>query len=110
VRHVGDGAETFFWTGLWLGGNPLCERFGRLFDLVENKSCLVAEMYSFGWEAGGRRGIGRDSCGLWAWEEEMLGEYQVLLLDFSFRLSLHIHGDGNYTPTQVIQFAVPTSF
>ncbi|GAU10924.1 hypothetical protein TSUD_426660, partial [Trifolium subterraneum] len=37
VKRVGDGEATFFWTDPWLGGSPLCERFGRLFDLAENK-------------------------------------------------------------------------
>ncbi|MCI88360.1 C-terminal binding protein, partial [Trifolium medium] len=49
---VGDGLDTFFLTDPWLGGSPLCVRFGRLFNLSENKSSTVAEMYSLGWEAG----------------------------------------------------------
>ncbi|MCI05300.1 C-terminal binding protein, partial [Trifolium medium] len=49
-KKVGDGVDTFFWTDPWLGGIPLCERFGRLFDLAVNKSSMVAEMYALGWE------------------------------------------------------------
>jgi hypothetical protein len=52
-KKVGDGSDTFFWTDPWLGGVPLCERFRRQFDLAENKSSTVAEMFSSGWEAGG---------------------------------------------------------
>jgi hypothetical protein len=63
ARKVGDGTDTFFWTDPWVGGKPLCERFGRLFDLAATKSRTVAEMYGAGWEAGGRRGCGGDSCG-----------------------------------------------
>jgi hypothetical protein len=44
MRKVGDESDTFFWTDPWLGGIPLCERFGRLFDLSERKSSTVAEM------------------------------------------------------------------
>ncbi|MCI37840.1 hypothetical protein A2U01_0059067, partial [Trifolium medium] len=28
-----------------------------------NKSCSVAEMYTLGWEVGGKRGNGGGSCG-----------------------------------------------
>jgi hypothetical protein len=45
-----------------LGGLPLCERFGRLFDLAAIKTCTVAEMFSLGWEAGGGRGCGGGSA------------------------------------------------
>ncbi|GAU49132.1 hypothetical protein TSUD_406970 [Trifolium subterraneum] len=85
VKRVGNGAEHFFWTDPWLGGRPLGERFGRLFDLAENKSCSVAEMFSLGWEEGGEAWAWRRQ--LWAWEEEeMLRECQTLLLNFSFQV------------------------
>ncbi|MCI55343.1 receptor-like kinase, partial [Trifolium medium] len=71
MKQMGDGAATFFWIDPWLGGSPLCETFGRLFDLAVNKSCSVAEMFTLGWEVAG--------------EEEMLGECQALLLNFSFQ-------------------------
>ncbi|GAU46950.1 hypothetical protein TSUD_180540 [Trifolium subterraneum] len=38
VRKVGDGTESYFWTDPWLGGTPMCARFGRLFELAVNKS------------------------------------------------------------------------
>ncbi|MCH93561.1 cysteine-rich receptor-like protein kinase, partial [Trifolium medium] len=60
---VGNGFDTFFWTDPWLDGTPWSERFRRLFDLTENKSSTVVEMFSLGWEPEGRRGCGRDSCG-----------------------------------------------
>ncbi|GAU29001.1 hypothetical protein TSUD_165190 [Trifolium subterraneum] len=84
MKRVGNGAETFFWTDPWLGGRPLGERFGRLFDLVVNKSCSVAEMFSVGWEEGGETWVWRRQ--LWAWEEDMLRECQTLLLNFSFQV------------------------
>jgi hypothetical protein len=78
LKKVGDGSNTFFWTYPWLGGAPLCERFGRLFDLIMNKSSTVAEMFAAGWEAGGEAWVWRIQ--LWAWAGEMLGECQSLLL------------------------------
>ncbi|GAU31392.1 hypothetical protein TSUD_19380 [Trifolium subterraneum] len=39
------------------------QRFGRLFDLVENKRRTVAEMFSLGWGWMGKRGNGGGSCG-----------------------------------------------
>jgi hypothetical protein len=40
-----------------MGGIPLCERFGRLFDLAVTKSCSVAQMFYLRWEAGGGVGV-----------------------------------------------------
>ncbi|GAU42130.1 hypothetical protein TSUD_351040 [Trifolium subterraneum] len=79
LKRVGDKTETFFWTDHWLGGTPLCEQFGRLFDLAVNKSSTVAKMHSLGWDIGGEVWEWRRQ--LWAWEKEMLGECQTLLLD-----------------------------
>ncbi|GAU49006.1 hypothetical protein TSUD_406770 [Trifolium subterraneum] len=84
VKRVGNGAETFFWTDPWLVGRSLCERFGRLFDLAENKSCSVAEMFALGWEVRGEAWVWRRP--LWEWEEEMLKGCQTLLLNFSFQV------------------------
>ncbi|KAK2426689.1 hypothetical protein QL285_025332 [Trifolium repens] len=80
-RKVGDVSDTLFRIDPWLGGDPLCERFRRLFDLAENKSCTVAEMFSAGWEVGGKASVWRRQ--LWVWEEEMLGECQYLLFPFT---------------------------
>jgi hypothetical protein len=59
-----------------VGGAPLCERFGRLYDLATSKSRTVAKMYALGWEAGGKAWAWRRQ--LWAWEEEQLRECQTL--------------------------------
>ncbi|GAU48313.1 hypothetical protein TSUD_405300 [Trifolium subterraneum] len=71
-RQVGDESDTFFLTDPWLDGTPLCERFGRLFDLAVNKSDSVADMSQLGWGIGGDAWVWRRP--LWAWEEELLGE------------------------------------
>ncbi|GAU43931.1 hypothetical protein TSUD_135790 [Trifolium subterraneum] len=58
-KKVGDEFDTFFWTDPWVDEIPLCERFGRLFDLTETKLRLVAEMTSLGWGAGGEAWVWR---------------------------------------------------
>jgi hypothetical protein len=63
-RRVGDGSDTYFWTDPWVGGRPLSERFGRLFDLADTKRCTVAEMFSLGWEAEGEA---------WVWRRQLRG-------------------------------------
>jgi hypothetical protein len=80
VKRVGDESDTLFWSDPWVGGTPLCERFGRLYDLAENKSSTVAEMFSLGWEVDGEAWKWRRQ--LWVWEE-MLRECQTLLLPFT---------------------------
>ena len=48
MRRVGNVTYTFFWADLWLGGSSLCVRFKRLFDLIENKSSTVVDMFVLG--------------------------------------------------------------
>jgi hypothetical protein len=50
TRKVGDGTNTLFWYDPWLGGIPLCERFGRLFELAATKLRTDTEMFASGWE------------------------------------------------------------
>ncbi|GAU48381.1 hypothetical protein TSUD_118070, partial [Trifolium subterraneum] len=82
-KRVGDGSDTFFWTDPWVEEIHLCERFGRLFDLAQNKWQTVAEMSSLGWGWIGKRGSGGDSCG-WQWQPDpdegytVQGAYQLL--------------------------------
>ncbi|PNX58814.1 receptor-like kinase, partial [Trifolium pratense] len=84
VRRVGDGSDTLFWTDPWLDGCPLCERFGRLFSLAETKPHTVAEMFSLGWGPDGGAWVWRRQ--LRAWEEELLGECQLLLSNISLQV------------------------
>jgi len=81
VRRVGDGAETLFWYDRWLGEGPLCERYRRLFELTENKTMSVADLFSVESERWGD--LWRWRRRLWQWEEEMLAECRTLLLDVS---------------------------
>ncbi|KAK2441001.1 hypothetical protein QL285_012349 [Trifolium repens] len=82
-RRVGNGLDTMFWTDPSMDGIPLCERFGRLFDLAVTKQCMVAEMFSLGWGADGEAWVWRRQ--LREWEEEELRECQSLLLTFSLQ-------------------------
>ncbi|KAK2382490.1 hypothetical protein QL285_070021 [Trifolium repens] len=86
LRKVGDGTKTLFWSDPWLGGTPLSARFGRLFDLASTKLRSVAEMFSSGWGQMERLGVWRRQ--LWAWEEEMLRECQILLLTVTVHVVL----------------------
>ncbi|CAJ2646720.1 unnamed protein product [Trifolium pratense] len=83
LRRVGNGSDTLFWTDPWVDGISLRERFGRLFVLAETKSHTVAEMFVLGWGRGGEAWKWRRQ--LRAWEEELLGECQSLLLDISLQ-------------------------
>jgi hypothetical protein len=74
----------FFWTDPWLGGVPLFKRFRRLFDLAENKSSIVADIFSSGREVGGEAWLWRRP--LWVWEEEMIRECHTLLLPFTMQV------------------------
>jgi len=51
-KKVGNGLHSYFWYDQWLGGAPLCVRFRRLFNLAENKSSMVVDIFSLGWGVG----------------------------------------------------------
>jgi hypothetical protein len=80
-RKVEGSLTTFFWTNPWLDGFSLRDRFKRLFGLSENKSSMVAEMFSLGWEVEGDVWVWRRQL----WEEDMVKECQTLLHDFSLQ-------------------------
>jgi len=79
-RKVGDGVDTLFWYDRWLGAVPLCVHFRRLFDLAENKSITVANLFSLGLKRGE---AWKWRSRLWAWEEELLEECMTLLFGVS---------------------------
>ncbi|MCH81729.1 receptor-like kinase, partial [Trifolium medium] len=86
VKRVGDWSDTFCWTDPWVEGTPLCERFRRLFDLAENKSASVAEMFSLGWGTGVAAWAWHQQ--LRAWKEEQLGELMALWVNLSWIMGL----------------------
>jgi len=81
VRKIGNGENTLFWTGHWVGSSPLCVQFRRLFNLAVHKSISVPKMFLLGCEDEGAGWQWRRR--LWAWEEELLGEFRILLSDIS---------------------------
>jgi hypothetical protein len=84
----GDGSDTFFWTDPWANETPLCERFGRLFDLVETKLCTVGEMFSQG--RMGRLGSGGGS---WGCEKRIWGSVNLYFLTSPCRHNLQTGGN-----------------
>ncbi|GAU51257.1 hypothetical protein TSUD_98780 [Trifolium subterraneum] len=84
-KRVGDGSDTLFWTDPWVEGIPLCERFGRLFNLAETKSQTVAEMFLRGWGVEGED----QSSDRWQWWPDpdegytVRGAYQILTTQVS---------------------------
>ena len=81
LRRVGDGIETSFWYDRWIGEGPRCECFRRLFDLTENKSMSVANLFSVDSEQW--RVLWKWMRRLWLWENDLLEECKALLLDVS---------------------------
>jgi hypothetical protein len=43
---VRDGQATRFWKDKWVTSRPLSEQFPNLFNIVQNKSALVADVFS----------------------------------------------------------------
>ena len=41
--NVGDGSMIRFWKDIWLGDQPLCARYNRLFHLEKNRNCLIRD-------------------------------------------------------------------
>ncbi|GAU50369.1 hypothetical protein TSUD_284670 [Trifolium subterraneum] len=68
--RVGNGRDTLFWLDPWLEECPLQRSFCRLYDLAENKSVSVADMFEAGWGIGGETWKWRRR--LFAWEEELV--------------------------------------
>ena len=47
MKKLGDGVETKLWDDRWLEEERLKERFGRLYQLEQNKRALIAERGEF---------------------------------------------------------------
>jgi len=48
-HKVDDGSSTLFSRDSWLEGETLNTRFSRLYELIDNKLAIVADMHSLGW-------------------------------------------------------------
>jgi hypothetical protein len=81
---VGNGKLTMFWSDVWVGGVALRERFSRLFDLSCFNEVSVFDMCQLGWGEGGEAWQWRR--GLFAWEEEAVGELCLLLQNVNLQV------------------------
>jgi hypothetical protein len=79
-------------------------RYGRLFDLAETKSSTVADIFPAVWGAGGEAWVWRRQ--LWAWEEEMLGECQTLLLT----MTVQVDSPDRWRPDPVSGYLVRDAY
>ena len=73
-----------FWSDVWVGGMTFRERFSRLFDLSLLKDVSVFDMCQVGWGEGGEAWKWRQ--GLFAWEEEVVGELCLLLQNVTLQV------------------------
>ena len=64
--HLGCGSSIRFWKDLWLGDEPLCSRYNRLFRLDINENCLICDRYNEGNWA-------------WQWQRPVSGRTETLL-------------------------------
>lgn len=55
-RKVEEEQSVKFWTALWVGDKKLCERFPRLFSIVENRNSVISEL-----------GVWEDGVWRWRW-------------------------------------------
>jgi len=83
VRRIGNGEETLFWHDRWCGDVSFRERLNRLYDLTRHKSITVKDMSLRGWGEGGEAWQWRRR--LWVWEEDLLEECRLLLLNVSLQ-------------------------
>jgi hypothetical protein len=73
VRRVGRGDSTRFWKDAWMGGDPLCVRFPRLFSISLQKDIMLSELRVQG------DGIARWG---WHWRRNLFVWEHVLLVEF----------------------------
>nr|GFB82265.1 reverse transcriptase domain, reverse transcriptase zinc-binding domain protein [Tanacetum cinerariifolium] len=43
--HPGNGNKIRFWKDHWIGNEPLCSKYNRLYRLDVNENCLLSERY-----------------------------------------------------------------
>jgi len=82
---VGNRRTTLFWSDVWCGRVSFRVRFSRLFELSVCKGESVFEMLQLGWGEGGEAWRWRRR--LFAWEEEMVGEFIFLLANVTLQVN-----------------------
>ena len=85
-EYVGNDVHTLFWTDRWVGEVTLSVRFSRLYLFPDFKGKSRADMLSLGWGEGG--GAWKWWRQLFAWEEELVEECKVVLVDVSLQVNI----------------------
>jgi hypothetical protein len=98
--RVGNGKSTKFWTDVWLGDQPFCAIFSRLYNISTQKMASVFEMGSWfngqwRWDLHWRRNF-------FEWEEDLYRQLDVIITGFTPTLSddswiWRVNGDEGFT-------------
>jgi hypothetical protein len=81
-RKIGNGVTTSFWLENWIGGVTLRDKFPRLFSLSNQKEATISEVVGLGFD----RGVLSLRRGLFDWEEELVGQLEILLHNVTLSL------------------------
>ncbi|GJW72625.1 putative RNA-directed DNA polymerase [Tanacetum coccineum] len=109
-KKIGNGECTSFWHDKWMGGQPLCTSFPRLYRLESNQNCFVCDRSptvrnSVGTDAGSiiasaSKTFGSDPMGLnnppglsfrWVWCREVCYTPELEELNNLISLLSHLH-------------------
>ncbi|GKB80383.1 putative RNA-directed DNA polymerase, eukaryota, reverse transcriptase zinc-binding domain protein [Tanacetum coccineum] len=110
--HIGNGTSIRFWKDIWLGDEPLCSRYNRLFRLDINENCLLSERYIEGrwiWQWLSPIASGRTEAMLQSLITELA---EVSLSSSDDEWKWHIGNDGTFlvasTRTHLDHLTLPT--
>jgi len=59
---LGDGTNTLFWCDPWLDKVFMKGRFSHFFRLADNKTVVVADMFTLDWGRAARLGNDGEDC------------------------------------------------
>jgi hypothetical protein len=79
--RVGDGKLTKFWTDIWLGDQPFCDVFSRLYNISIQKNASVFELGN--WNSGQWRWDLRWRRVFFEWEEDLLRQLEQIIMGFT---------------------------
>nr|GEV73457.1 hypothetical protein [Tanacetum cinerariifolium] len=83
--HLGNGNKIRFWKDHWIGDEPLCSKYNRLYRLDLNENCLLSERY---FEVGLAPVIISSSQDVWKWNLGSDGTFSVASTRTHIDLSL----------------------
>jgi hypothetical protein len=105
VRRLGNGRQTRFWRNVWIGDDPLCVKFPRLFSISLQKEACVDELLKVEddrrwWDFHWRRN-------LFQWEVVRLD----MLVDLLVNVTLSTSEDGwIWAPNPSDGFSVKSAY